>query len=200
MLAAVRTLIAVSALSLAPFVPSSAVAETETEAPSEDVASETPPAPAKVNGTLGAYGLVGGHFGEALTSSGGLGQWLDFGGGVEVGLGSGAGRLAGRIRFSYYGTLDEESSVRHHGVLSAGLSVQLLKGTNKKFGAYALVDFGVSPLVTELRVFVFADVGVGVRYRVAERVELFGEVAAYLRFEKEMYAGPLAILGARFRL
>ena len=117
-----------------------------------------------------------------------------------MGLGSQSGRLSGRIRFSYYGTLDEASSIRHHGVLSAGLAVQLLKDTEKKFGAYALVDFGVSPLVTELRVFVFADVGVGVRYRVAERVELFGEVSAFLRFEKEMYAGPLAMLGARFRL
>ena len=70
MLAAVRTLLAVSALSLALFVPSSAVAETETEAPSEDVASETPPAPAKVNGTLGAYGLIGGFVGPVVLAVG----------------------------------------------------------------------------------------------------------------------------------
>ena len=192
--APLRSLSLLVVLSL--FITAAPAAADETSAPDT---AESAPKPA-VNGSIGAYGLVGAHFGEALTSAGGVGSWFDFGGGAEIGLASKSGRLAGRIRFAYYGARDEEAVVRHHGVMSAGLSVQLLKDVDKKFGVYALVDMGVSPLVTELRVFVFADVGVGVRYRVADHVELFGEVTAFLRYEKAMYVGPLGLFGARFRL
>ena len=174
------------------------------EAPAEEAPSEEAPAQeekkAPVNGTVGGFGLIGGHFGQALSAEGGAGQWLDFGGGVEVGLASKKGRLAGRVRFAYFGSLQPDATIRNNGVLSAGISIQLLKDVHRKFGAYALLDLGVSPLVTELRVFVFADVGAGVRYRPVERLELFAEVTALLRFEKTIAAGPLAFVGARFRL
>jgi len=164
-----------------------------------DEAATEAPRPA-LNGTVGAFGLVGLHLGEALDASGGVGRWFDFGGGAEIGLASSKGRLAGRIRGGYYGVVDADGAIRHNGVFSAGLSVQVLKDIQRPFGVYALVDMGVSPLVTELRVFVFADVGVGVRYRPADRVELFAEGTAFVRFEKTMSAGPLFFLGARFRL
>jgi hypothetical protein len=169
------------------------------EAPAEEAPAEEEKT-APVNGTVGGFGLIGGHFGQALTADGGIGQWFDFGGGVEVGLASKKGRLAGRVRFAYFGSLQPDQTVRNNGVLSAGISVQLLKDVHRKFGAYALLDVGVSPLVTELRVFVFADVGAGVRYRPVERLELFAEVTALLRFEKAISVGPLAFVGARFRL
>jgi len=166
-------------------------------APEQNATQASRPA---VNGTVGAFGLVGLHLGEALTASGAEGRWFDFGGGAEIGLASSTGRLAGRIRAGYYGVVDIDGAIRHNGVFSAGLSVQVLKDIQRPFGVYALVDMGVSPLVTELRVYVFADVGAGVRYRPAERVELFAEATAFLRFEKTMSAGPLFFFGARFRL
>lgn len=168
----------------------------------ETPAAESPEEESKpaVNGTIGGFGLIGLHLGEALTASGGTGTWFDFGGGAEIGLASRRGRLAGRIRVAYYGVRDQDGELRHNGVLSAGMSIQLLKDIERKFGVYAAVDMGVSPLVTELRVFVFADLGVGLRFRPAERVELFAEATAFFRFEKTMSVGPLVFLGARFRL
>lgn len=167
------------------------------DGPAEAPSEETKPA---VNGTLGGFGLVGLHLGEALTASGGTGTWFDFGGGAEIGLASRRGRLAGRIRVAYYGVLDQDGGLRHNGVLSAGMSVQLLKDIERKFGVYVAVDMGVSPLVTELRVFVFADLGIGLRFRPVDRVEIFAETTAFFRFEKTMSVGPLVFLGARFRL
>ena len=187
-------------LGLVLLMPAFALAEEEPAPDSPATSSDTEPKLASLNGTIGAFGLIGAHFGESLTQGGEAGRWLDFGGGAEIGLASKKGRLAGRIRFAYYGAQDLDAGLRHNGVLSAGLSIQLLKDVQRKFGAYALVDMGVSPLVTELRVFVFADVGAGVRYRPVDRLELFAEVTAFLRFEKTMAAGPLVFLGARFRL
>jgi hypothetical protein len=174
-----------------------AVAFANEDGPSESPSAESKPA---VNGTLGGFGLVGLHLGEALTATGGTGSWFDFGGGAEIGLASRRGRLAGRIRVAYYGVLDQDGGLRHTGVLSAGLSVQMLKDIERKFGVYAVVDMGVSPLVTELRVFVFSDLGIGLRFRPVDRVEIFAETTAFFRFEKTMSVGPLVFLGARFRL
>lgn len=193
-------------LVLALFVPGLVFADGEATEPGTTEPGTTEPGAAQaakkpaLNGTIGGFGQIGLHVGEALTSSGEGGRWFDFGGGAEIGLASATGRLGGRIRASYYGVIDIEGEIRHNGVFSAGMSIQLLKDIQRPFGVYALVDVGVSPLVTELRVFVFADVGVGVRYRPVERVELFAEATAFLRFEKTVAAGPLVFLGARFRL
>ena len=40
----------------------------------------------------------------------------------------------------------------------------------RRLGLYLFVDMGVSPLVTHMRAFVFGDLGVGLSYRVADRV------------------------------
>ncbi|MEE2828084.1 MAG: hypothetical protein VX498_02760, partial [Myxococcota bacterium] len=144
---------------------------------------------ARVDGSVGALGMFGLYFGEALDSEGGNGRWVDFGGGLEVGLGARSGRLHGRLRIAYQGVLDEAGEVRHNGIFSAGLGIQLRKDPLAPLGIYLPLDVGVSPLVTELRVFVFAHGGIGVRYQLGDRLELFGELTALLRFEKGLAAG-----------
>ena len=168
----------------------------------EGEGSQEAPADARgrVDGSIGAVGMFGLYFGEALDAEGGNGRWVDFGGGLEVGLGARSGRLQGRLRIAYQGVADEAGELRHNGIFSAGLAIQLRKDPLAPLGVYVPLDVGVSPLVTELRVFVFAHGGIGVRYQVGDRLELFGEITALLRFEKALSAGPLLTVGARFRL
>jgi hypothetical protein len=151
-------------------------------------------------GGVGGFGLVGLHFGEALREGGGSGRWLDAGGGLEIHLGATSSRMHGRIRAGYNAIIDLDGGTRHTGLVSAGVAVDLMKDISRPFGVYVLADVGVSPLVTHLRVFVIADVGLGVRVRPTERLELFGEVTGQVRFEKSATGGPLVFLGARFNL
>ncbi len=154
-------------------------------------------------GGIGGFNLTGFHFGEALREGGGVGRWLDEGGGVEIVLGSQDSRIKGRIRFAYNAIIDldlvaDGGGVQHAGVFSGGAMVELLPAFDeKKFGLYIAVDVGVSPLVTNGRAFVYLDAGPGVRIDVNERFGLFAEVTGWLRYEKGFYGGPMIFLGAR---
>lgn len=149
-------------------------------------------------GGVGVFDQTGLHFGEALRDGGGTGKWLDQGGGLEINLGPPASRLSGRLRLSYAAIIDLDGGVQHAGLFSAGVQVELLKDLEKKLGVYALVDLGVSPLVTQIKFFVFADAGVGLRYRITDIVSVFGEVTGMFRYDKSASGGPLLFLGARF--
>ena len=149
-------------------------------------------------GGIGVFDQTGLHFGDALRDGGGTGKWLDQGGGVEVILGYRKKRLTGRLRLSYAAIIDLDGGVQHAGLVSIGAKLEIFKDLEKPLGLYAVLDMGVSPLVTHLRVFVFADAGVGLRYRITDAITVFGELAAQVRFEKSFTAGPILFAGARF--
>ena len=154
-------------------------------------------APAQAGG-LGAFNQTGLHFGEALRAGGGTATWLDEGGGVELTLGYEGKRVHARLRLSYTAIVDLGGGVQHAGLFAGGVSIQLLKDLERRLGLYLFVDMGVSPLVTHMRAFVFGDLGVGLSYRVADRVRIFGELAGLVRFEKTVAGGPVLYLGVRF--
>lgn len=154
-------------------------------------------APAHAGG-LGVFDATGLHFGSALDSTGGTGSWLDQGGGLEINLGVRGTRVSGRLRLFYSAIIDLRGGVQHAGLFSGGMQVELLPDLDKKLGLYAVVDLGVSPLVTQLRIFMFADAGIGLRVHATDALTLFGEVTGQVRFDKRLSAGPLLFLGARF--
>ena len=163
--------------------------------------------PAQAGG-FGVYDQTGFHFGAALGEAGGTGSWLDQGGGLEVFLGHRGARVTGRIRLSYAAIIDISpassdatgSGVQHAGLVSGGVQVELLENLESTVGPYLLVDLGVAPLVTHMRAFMFADLGVGLRVRPTDVLELFAEVTGMFRFDKTAAGGPLVYLGARFSL
>ncbi len=150
-------------------------------------------------GGVGAFDQTGFHFGDALREGGGTGKWMEQGGGVEVVLGKTDGRIAGRLRASYAAIIDLDGGVQHAGLFSVGAHVELLD-LDKKFGLYPLLDLGVSPLVTQIRFFVFADAGIGARYRITDVVSIFGEVTGIVRYDKAFTGGPMLYLGVRFAI
>ncbi len=151
-------------------------------------------------GGVGVFDATGLHFGQALDSEGGTGTWLDQGGGLEVHLGTRGARVSGRLRLYYSAIIDLRGGVRHAGLFSGGVQVELLPDLEKKLGLYAVVDLGVSPLVTQLRIFMFADAGIGLRVRLNDVIALFGEATGQVRFDKRFSGGPLIFLGARFSI
>jgi hypothetical protein len=163
--------------------------------------------PAQAGG-FGVYDQTGLHFGPSLGESSGAGSWLDQGAGVEVFLGRRDSRFSGRIRLSYAAIIDVGpapdggggTEVLHAGLVSGGVQVELLKQLEKPAGLYLLADLGVSPLVTHMRAFMFADLGIGVRVRPTSVLELFAEVTGMFRYGKTPAGGPLVYLGARFSL
>ncbi|MCP4868908.1 MAG: hypothetical protein GY898_09330 [Proteobacteria bacterium] len=156
------------------------------------------PAPALAGG-VGVFDQTGFHFGGALREGGGTGSWMDQGGGIEIFLGKTDHRLSGRLRLSYAAIIDLSGGVQHAGLFSVGAQVELLD-LEKKFGLYPLLDLGVSPLVTQIRFFVFADAGIGARYRINDVVSIFGELTGLVRYDKAFTGGPLIFLGARFAI
>jgi len=150
-------------------------------------------------GGVGAFDQTGFHFGEALREGGGTGSWMDQGGGIEIFLGKTDFRVVGRLRLSYAAIIDLSGGVQHAGLFSVGAHVELLD-LEKKFGIYPLLDMGVSPFVTQIKFFVFADAGVGVRYRINDLVSVFGELTGLVRYDKGFTGGPLIYLGARFSI
>jgi hypothetical protein len=151
-------------------------------------------------GGIGVYNATGLHVGKALEAEG-TGVWIDEGGGLELLLGRTDGRVHGRLRFAYNAIIDTGENpttrVRHSAVLALGAKIELLDDLEKPFGFYLGLDVGVSPLVTHLRSYFTFNVGPGVRVRPVERLELFAEVHALLRYEKVFAAGPMLFLGAR---
>ena len=164
-------------------------------------------APASAGG-FGVYDQTGVHFGPALSEGGGTRVWLDQGAGVEILLGYRKTRLTGRIRLSYAAVIDlaarstdrSDYRVEHAGMVSGGVQVELLKDLESKVGLYVAADLGVSPLVTHMRAFMFADLGAGLRVRVNDVLALFVEATGMFRFDKTPAGGPLLFLGARFAL
>ncbi len=157
-------------------------------------------------GGFGVYDSTAFHFGEALSEGGGNGTWLDQGVGLELFLGHRTSRLTGRLRFAYNAVVDLDprntdretaERVQHTGLFAVGARVELLPDLEKVFGLYASLDFGVSPLVTNLRIFVFGQVGPGIRIRPVEALEIFAEVGALLRYEHAVGVGPSVQIGAR---
>ena len=163
--------------------------------------------PAQAGG-FGVFDQDGLPFGASVSEDGGAGRWLDQGGGVEILLGYRKTRLTGRVRLSYAAIIDlaprsehrTDSRVEHAGLVSGGVQVELLKDLDRKLGLYLLADLGVAPLVTHLRAFMFADLGVGLRVRPTEVLELFVEATGMFRFDKAAAGGPLLYFGARFAL
>jgi hypothetical protein len=159
-----------------------------------------------VAGGVGVFNQTGFHFGASLSESGdrsgaregGTGAWMDEGGGIELLLGYRKTRLNGRFRLSYAAIIDLDGGVLHAGLVSAGVTVDLLKDLERKVGLYVALDLGVAPLATQLRVFMFADVGVGIRFRPNEIVEVFGELTGLFRYDKSPAGGPMLFLGVRF--
>jgi hypothetical protein len=158
-------------------------------------------------GSVGFFDQTGFHFGDALSSTGGQGQWMDQGVGFELLLGNAASRVQGRVRLSYSAIIDltaeagADGSVGHAGVVGGGAHVELLpEFDTKKVGLYVLGDVGVSPLVSHNRVFAFVDVGAGVRFDLAERLSMYVEATGWFRFEKVPAGGPLFFVGARIEL
>lgn len=151
-------------------------------------------------GGVGIFDQTGMHFGPALSEEGGTGIWFDQGAGLEILLGRRGERLAGRIRGSWLLLADLQGSARHAGLVSAGMQVELQPALDGALGLYAAGDLGVAPLATHLRVFAFADLGMGMRVRVAAFADLFVEVTGSFRFDRVAAGGPLIFLGARFTL
>ena len=149
-------------------------------------------------GGIGVFNGTGFHFGEALTERSGQGSWLNEGGGVEIALGDKALRFSGRLRFAYNAVLNLEGGMRSAGVLSVGVQIGLLPDVERPFGLYLAVDMGVSPIVRDMRVYFFGDVGPGIRVRIKDRAVLFAELTALLRYEGSFSAGPMVFLGVRF--
>jgi len=149
-------------------------------------------------GGVSLYNATGAHFGQPLSEEGGQGQWFNEGGGVGVVLGPADSRLLGRIRFAYNAVIAGAGGVRHVAVFSAGVHIELLPDPSKRFGFYLAADMGITPLFTDMRLYVFADVGPGVRVDLSPKLSLFAEVCALFRYENSFYAGPQLYLGARF--
>jgi hypothetical protein len=156
------------------------------------------PATASAGG-VGVFDQTGFHFGEALREGGGTGSWMDQGGGIEILLGRSDFRLSGRLRLSYVAIIDLSGGVQHAGLFSVGVQVELFD-LDTKFGLYPVLDLGVSPLITQIRFFVFADAGAGVRYRINDLVSIFGELTGMVRYDKAFTGGPMIFLGARFAI
>jgi hypothetical protein len=152
--------------------------------------------PAQAGG-ISLYNGTGFHFGEPLNEAGGEGRWFNEGGGIGVVLGAADSRVMGRVRMAYNAVIDLSGGVRHVALLSAGVQVELLPDPSKRFGLYLVADMGITPLFTDMRLYLFADVGPGVRFDVHERVSLFAEVCALFRYENSFYAGPQFYFGAR---
>jgi hypothetical protein len=149
-------------------------------------------------GGISIYNGTGFHFGAPLSEEGGEGRWLNEGGGFGVILGPADSRLLGRMRFAYNAVIDLAGGTRHVALLSAGVQIELLPDVSKRFGVYLATDMGITPLFTDMRLYLFADVGPGVRFDINEKFSLFAEVCALLRYENSFYAGPQFYLGARF--
>ena len=161
--------------------------------------------PAQAGG-ISLYNGTGFHFGAPLNEAGGEGRWFNEGGGIGVVLGAADSRILGRVRMAYNAVIDLSGSnavidlsggTRHVAVLSAGVQIELLPDPSKRFGLYLVADMGITPLFTDMRLYLFGDVGPGVRFDVHERVSLFAEVCALLRYENSFYAGPQFYFGAR---
>jgi len=148
-------------------------------------------------GGISLYNATGFHFGEPLSEEGGQGRWMNEGGGLGVVLGPADSRLLGRLRFAYNAVIDLAGGTRHVAVLSAGVQIELLPDLTKRFGLYLVTDMGITPLFTDMRLYLFADVGPGVRFDLNDRLSLFAEVCALVRYENSFYAGPQFYLGAR---
>ncbi len=148
-------------------------------------------------GGISLYNGTGFHFGEPLNEGGGDGRWFNEGGGLGVVLGAADSRVMGRVRMAYNAVIDLAGGTRHVALLSAGVQVELLPDPSKRFGLYLVTDMGITPLFTDMRLYLFADVGPGVRFDVHERVSLFAEVCALFRYENSFYAGPQFYFGAR---
>ena len=148
-------------------------------------------------GGISIYNATGFHFGEPLSEEGGQGRWMNEGGGLGVVLGPADSRLLGRLRFAYNAVIDLAGGTRHVAVLSAGVQIELLPDLTKRFGLYLVTDMGITPLFTDMRLYLFADVGPGVRFDLNDRLSLFAEVCALVRYENSFYAGPQFYLGAR---
>jgi len=149
-------------------------------------------------GGISIYNGTGFHFGAPLSEEGGEGRWLNEGGGFGVILGPADSRLLGRMRFAYNAIIDLAGGTRHVALFSAGVQIEMLPDVSKRFGLYLATDMGITPLFTDMRLYLFADVGPGVRFDVTEKFSLFAEVCALLRYENSFYAGPQFYLGARF--
>ncbi len=171
----------------------------EEPAAAEPAAEEVAAAVRPASG-ISVYNGTGFHFGEPLNEKGGEGRWFNEGGGIGLLLGPPGSRLLGRVRFAYNAVIDLAGGTRHVAVLSAGVQVELLPDVNKRFGLYVVTDVGITPLFTDMRLYLFADVGPGVRFDVHRRVSLFAEVCALFRYENGFYAGPQFYFGARFAL
>ena len=78
------------------------------------------------------------------------------------------------------------------------MQIELLPEPSNRFGLYLATDVGITPLFTDMRLYLFADVGPGVRWDLNPKVSLFAEVCALFRYENSFYAGPQFYLGARF--
>ncbi|MBJ93290.1 MAG: hypothetical protein CMP23_02315 [Rickettsiales bacterium] len=151
-------------------------------------------------GGISVLNATGFHFGAPLTEEGGEGRWLNQGGAVGVLLGPAKSRMLGRVRVGYNAVINLDGGVRHVGVLSAGLKIELLPELENRFGLYIATDLGITPLFTDMRLYAFGDVGVGIRFNLNEPFSLFAEVCALIRYEDSFYAGPQFFLGARISL
>jgi len=152
-------------------------------------------------GGISIYNGTGFHFGAPLSEEGGQGRWMNEGGGFGVLLGPADSRLLGRMRFAYNAVIDLAGDLgggtRHVAVFSAGIQIELLPDIAKRFGLYLAADMGITPLFTDMRLYLFADVGPGVRFDLNDRLSLFAEVCALVRYENSFYGGPQFYLGAR---